>query len=204
MPDDVKVLIAEKNGIELSFQEEYSLKIENLADVDTAGLNPTDILQWNGTNWTPATSSGIVTKRKRTLILTAEDDDEDVWLDLPGQLSSNKTYWLSEVSYRVVGIKFSNKKNGTLGDPIITKITAYSQTASSSGNISTSDTVSWTHQGGGPSDSIPGYSGRSWYNNTTSGNLIMSAARVYGFRMQKISGPKKPKDSLVELTLEEV
>jgi len=63
-PDSVKVLIAEKNGVELEYHQEYVLGLDTVLGIDLSSIVAGQQLQWNGTQWslvTPAVGSTIIT-----------------------------------------------------------------------------------------------------------------------------------------------
>ena len=85
MADNVKVLISERNGTELSFQEEYILNAENIPADNTNGLTATDIQGQLDEVANSATSASPGFSFGRNGSVTA-----GTWLRRPGNVPSNR------------------------------------------------------------------------------------------------------------------
>jgi len=179
-----------------------------MADVDAGVVvvndGVSDLSVVAGQAWLKRFQEDQVVKHKRIIVLGKNGSASNIWLRPHDGINSDKSYWLAERDYRVLGVKFSNTKNGSASNPIVTRITCYGQPVGSSGNITTSDSAYWWVEGGNGFATINGYRGRSWfYDNSTEGDIIY-AGNVYAFRLQKISGSDTPNDPYVEILLEEL
>jgi len=149
-------------------------------------------------------SDDLFTKHKRIIAVSRNGNSNNSWLRPHDGVNSDKSYWLAEKDYNVIGVKFSNAKNGSSGNPTVVRISCYSQAASASGNISTSDTLEWWVQAGDGSADINGYRGRSWFYDNSSEGDTLATGNVYAFRIQKISGSNDVSDPTIEIFLEEI
>lgn len=201
MPDQTKVAIYERNGVELDELEEMALKGSNIP------FNHPDFSSDNLDDAIVEARENPVIKEKRVLVLSRNGSAGDVWLNPHNGINSNQTYWLAEKNYKLLGVKFSNKKNGSSSNPMVVRLTCYGQPASSSGNISSNDPSYWWIEAGNGSETVSGYRGRSWWYDSTieepNGNDGVEVGSVYGFRLQSISGTT-PNDVWVEIHLEEI
>lgn len=145
--------------------------------------------------------------KRLVLTLSRNGSARDVWLRPHDGVNSNQTYWLAEKDYKLLGVKFSNKNQGSSSNPMVARLTCYGQPASSSGNISSNDASYWWIEAGNGAETISGYRGRSWWYDSAieepNGNDGVEAGSVYGFRLQSISGTT-PNDVWVEIHLEEI
>lgn len=195
MPDQVKVIIAERNGIEVR-AEELLLVPQNIpfSDVRMAAHDvQAAILE----------SKIQGSKFRYPLTLVCSGGTHDSWLTVgDNNINSYQVPWTPPWDSKVVRVTFTNNKPGNNGNPLVAELRAYRRNFGTSGNLDTSDETGWYIQSNGAGLIQSGDYGRMWiYDNSNEGDEMLINSQ-YAFRVKRLSGPRDYQDVYITVWLE--
>ncbi|RLG45235.1 MAG: hypothetical protein DRN81_02325 [Thermoproteota archaeon] len=145
-----------------------------------------------------------VTKRSDIITLHRNGATSNSWLNWGHSIVSNKSPWTPGYDCQITRVTFTNKKYGTVSDPLKVKVQAHEK-AFGDANMSTGDDIAWYVSNYGSNVVEESPKGRAWvYDNSSEGDY-MYADKQYGFRMIKMDGPGSAKmdDAVITIYIKE-